>query len=126
MDIKTTTLKGSGDFRSQESIDILKECDVVITNPPFSLFREYIAQLIEYNKKFLVIGNMNAITYKETFPLLKDNKVWLGVNNGAKTYNKPDGTIQKLGNTCWFTNMEHNKRNQPLVLTQKFEGYEVS
>lgn len=114
MKIKTITLKADGDFRSPECVEFLKEADVIVTNPPFSLFREHITQLIQHNKKFLVIGNMNAITYKEVFPLIKDNKIWLGVNNGAKTYNKPDGTTQKLGNTCWFTNLEHYKRNEIL------------
>mgnify|MGYP002520688449 FL=1 len=77
-DIVKTPLKQNGDFRSEESIELLKQCDVVVTNPPFSLFREYVAQLMKYNKKFLVIGNQNAITYKEIFPLIRDNKIWLG------------------------------------------------
>ncbi|HKM40593.1 MAG TPA: adenine-specific methyltransferase EcoRI family protein, partial [Patescibacteria group bacterium] len=76
----TTPLKGDGDFRSEECIKLLKEADIIVTNPPFSLFREYVAQLMEYKKKFLIIGNKNAITYKEFFPLLKDNKVWIGYN----------------------------------------------
>jgi hypothetical protein len=120
MKIKTITLKADGDFRSPECVEFLKEADVIVTNPPFSLFREHITQLIQYDKKFLVIGNMNAITYKEVFPLIKDNKIWLGVNNGAKTYNKPDGTTQKLGNTCWFTNLEHYKRNKEMILYKKY------
>jgi len=82
-DIVKTPLKQNGDFRSAESIELLKECDVVVTNPPFSLFREYIAQLIEYKKKFLVIGNQNAITYKEIFPLIRDNKIWLGYRSSS-------------------------------------------
>ena len=82
-DIVKTPLKQNGDFRSEESIELLKECDVVVTNPPFSLFREYIAQLIEYKKKFLVIGNQNAITYKEIFPLIRDNKIWLGYKSSS-------------------------------------------
>ena len=125
MKINITQLQGDGDFRSQQSIDTLKQCDIVISNPPFSLFREYIDQLTTYNKKFIVLGNMNAITYKNVFPLIKDNEIWLGVNNGVKTYNKPDGTTQKLGNTCWFTNLEHNERNESIELTQTFDGYEV-
>jgi hypothetical protein len=80
------------------------------------LFREYVAQLVEYGKKFVIIGNMNAITYKEIFPLIKDNKMWLGISSGARTYIKPDGTEQKLGNTCWFTNLEHGRRHKPLSL----------
>lgn len=75
-------LKGDGDFRSQECIELLKQADIVVTNPPFSLFREYIAQLIEYKKKFLIIGNINALTYKEIFPLIKSNKIWLGQSQG--------------------------------------------
>ena len=77
-DIVKTPLKQNGDFRSEESIELLKECDIVVTNPPFSLFREYVAQLMKYEKKFLIVGNQNAITYKEIFPLIRDNKIWLG------------------------------------------------
>ena len=73
-------MKGDGDFRSPESIELLKQADIVVTNPPFSIFREYISQLVEYDKKFLIIGNINAITYKEVFPLIKENKLWLGYN----------------------------------------------
>lgn len=98
-DVVKIPLSQNGDFRSDESIELLKECDIVISNPPFSLFREYIAQLIEYEKKFLVIGNMNAITYKEIFKLIKDNRIWLG-NNYVKEFKKPDNTIQKFGNIC--------------------------
>ncbi len=79
---EVTDLNGDGDFRSDECIELLKEADIVVTNPPFSLFREYVAQLIEYNKKFIIVGNQNAITYKEIFPLLKDNKLWLGYGLG--------------------------------------------
>ena len=124
-----TPLKGDGDFRSQECIELLKQSDIVVTNPPFSLFREYIKQLIDYGKKFLIIGNMNAITYKEVFPLLKENKVWLGVNNGPKIYQAPnyyeqkniftgtDGNkYAKMGNTSWFTNLDHGRRHQPLKI----------
>ncbi len=112
-------LNGNGDFRSDECIDILKGCDIVITNPPFSLFRSFVAQLIEHNKKFLIIGSQNAITYKEIFPLLKDNKMWLG-NNHVKEFRKPDGTIQKFGNICWFTNLDIKKRHEPLKLTKHY------
>jgi hypothetical protein len=84
-------LIGDGDFRSQESIDLLKQADIVVTNPPFSLFREYIAQLIEHNKKFLIIGNQNNFTYKEIFKLVKENKIWAGVDNGGtKWFKVPD------------------------------------
>ena len=83
-EIVVTEMQGNGDFRSEECIAILKEADVVVTNPPFSLFREYVAQLMEYNKKFLIIGGMNAITYKEIFPLIKENKLWLGYTQSGQ------------------------------------------
>lgn len=110
-DFKVTPLEGDGDFRSRESVELLKESDIVVTNPPFSLFREYVAQLMEYKKSFLIIGNINAITYKEIFPLIKDDKVWLGVNS-PKEFTQPDGSIKKFGNVCWFANLGHNKRNE--------------
>jgi hypothetical protein len=96
-DIVKTPLKQNGDFRSDECIELLKEADIVCTNPPFSLFREYIEQLIKYGKKFLVIGNTNAITYKETFKLIKDGKVYLGLTY-PKEFVQPDKTIKKFGN----------------------------
>ena len=116
-----TPLEGDGDFRSKESVDLLKQSDIVVTNPPFSLFREYIKQLVDYDKKFLIIGSMNALKYANIFPLIKDNKIWLGVSSGAKTFIKPDGTEQKMGNTCWFTNLDHGRRHQPLPLMTKAE-----
>ena len=108
LDTQKIPFKGNGDFRSDECIEILKECDIVITNPPFSLFREYIAQLMEYDKKFLVIGSYNAITYKEVFGFIKENKIWLG-NSFVKNFIKPNGEIQKFGNICWFTNLDNRK-----------------
>lgn len=98
--------------------------DVVITNPPFSLFREFIATLEENNMEYLVIGNKNAITYKEIFPLLQNNKMWIGVNN-VTTFTKPDGTEQKFGNIGWFTNIPHRKRNEfiPLIKSYSPETY---
>ena len=116
-----TPLEGDGDFRSKESVDLLKQSDIVVTNPPFSLFREYIKQLVDCDKKFLIIGSMNALKYANIFPLIKDNKIWLGVSSGAKTFIKPDGTEQKMGNTCWFTNLDHGRRHQPLPLMTKAE-----
>lgn len=126
-------LKGDGDFRSEESIELLKQADIVVTNPPFSLFREYVVQLIENNKKFLIIGNLNAITYKEIFKLIKNNEMWLGYNNGAKKYLVPHSYEQKnifisedgkkyakMGNTAWFTNLDTIKRNENLTLYKKF------
>lgn len=115
-DLRWSYLEGDGDFRSEEVRRLRDEADFIITNPPFSLFREFLAWIMEANKNFAIIGNMNAITYKETFPLIKENKIWLGVSNGAKTYIKPDKTTQNLGNTCWFTNIEHGRRHEPLTL----------
>lgn len=115
-----TALKGNGDFRNDESIEILKECDIVVTNPPFSLFREFVTQLEEHNKKYLIVGSMNAITYKETFKLIKDNKLWLGVNY-VKEFVQPDGKIKKFGNINWYTNLEHYKRNSELCLFKKYD-----
>ncbi len=129
-------LEGDGDFRSTECIKLLKQSDVVVTNPPFSLFREYVAQLIEYNKKFVIIGNMNAITYKEIFPLIKENKMWLGAtgNGNDMVFAVPEGfevagqdkqkaarlgyigNYTRLGNSCWFTSLDHGRRHQPLAL----------
>ncbi len=123
-------LKGEGDFRSEECVELLKQSDIVVTNPPFSLFREYVSQLVEYNKKFVIIGNMNAITYKEIFPLIKNDKLWLG--NGfhagnayfatpnvrdfaSGVYDKKTGLV-KFRNVVWFTNMDHGKRHQQLSL----------
>lgn len=132
-------LQGDGDFRSKECIELLKEADIVVTNPPFSLFREYVAQLIEYDKKFLIIGNQNAITYKEIFYLLKNNKIWLGYNNGDMKFKVPeyyapratrfwiDETGQKwrsLGNTCWYTNLDIAKRHEDLILYKNYNSEE--
>ena len=126
-----TPLPCNGDFRSAACIELLKEADIVVTNPPFSLFREYVAQLMEYGKKFLIIGNMNAITYKEFFPLLKDNLVWPGVTfNKTMEFIMPDGYRLRgkayidadgkkhgfVPGVCWFTNLDIQKRHQPLDL----------
>lgn len=125
-------LKGDGDFRSQECIELLKEADIVVTNPPFSLFREYVAQLIEYNKKFIIIGNQNAITYKEIFPYLKNNILWLGYNSGAQTFEVPISfernntyiengkKFAKFGNICWFTNLPTTKRTEELIVYKQY------
>lgn len=114
-------LDGDGDFRSEECVKWLKKCDVVVTNPPFSLFRDFVAQLMEYNKKFLIVGNKNAITYKEIFPLIKDNKLWLGITS-PEDFVQPKGDKKKnmKGLTRWFTNIEHSIRNQPLDLYKKY------
>jgi hypothetical protein len=114
---------GVGDFRSDEAIELLKECDIVVSNPPFSLFREFIDVLMTYEKKFLIVGNMNAITYKETFKLIKENRIWLGIST-PKEFIQPDTTIKKFGNICWFTNLEHKKRNEKLILWKEFNESE--
>ena len=131
----------AGDFRSDISIELLKESDIVVTNPPFSLFREYVAQLMEYEKQFLILGSLNAITYKEIFPLLKNNQIWLGCQSGSKTYVVPESFakefpnkttkqgniyVTKMGNTGWFTNIDHAKRHQmlPLDLGFTYAGHE--
>ena len=131
--IKVSELKGNGDFRSEECIELLKESDIVVTNPPFSLFREFIATLVQYGKKFLIIGNNNAITYKEIFPLIKEHKLWLGFSNNKtmefvmpdsyEKYNYIDKKGRKIGKVpaiSWFTNLEHSKRNDEIILYKKY------
>lgn len=129
-------LKGDGDFRSQESVELLKQADIVVTNPPFSLFREYVAQLVEYDKKFLIVGHQNAITYKEIFKLVKENKLWLGVDNGGTKwfavkdhYDIATETRIKvengqkyfsMGNVVWFTNIDNPKRHEDLILYKTY------
>lgn len=120
-----TFLKEDGDFRSSECIEYLKKADIVVTNPPFSLFREYVAVLMEHNKKFLIIGSQNAITYKEFFPLLKDDKVWMGCN-GVKEFLQPDGSIKKFGNIYWYTNLDVAKRHEKLILWKNYTPKEYS
>ena len=146
------TLK-TGDFRDPECIELLKQADIVVTNPPFALFREYIGQLVEYDKKFLVIGNQNGTSYKEIFPLLMNNKIWLGYNSGHTWFAVPenyeipafydlndvqrlrsngyayrDGRLwRNLGNICWFTNLDHKKRHEDIDLVNRYspEEYET-
>lgn len=132
-----TQLKGDGDFRSIEAIHCLEEADIVVTNPPFSIFREYIKQLIDYKKKFIVIGNQNAFTYREIFTLLKNDVIWTGNKYGAMEFRVPDDheansvyikddgkKYQKLGNITWFTNLDIKKRHEEMVLTEFYEGNE--
>lgn len=116
-------LEGNGDFRSEECLALLDEADIVVTNPPFSLFREYVAALMEHKKKFIVIGSQNAITYKEFFPLLKDDKVWLGSTH-PKEFIQRNGTVKKFGNICWYTNLDIKKRHEELILVKKYAGHE--
>ena len=118
-----TPLKGDGDFRSDECIELLKEADIVVTNPPFSKAREYMATLMKYHKQLIVIGDLNWITYKEIFPWLKDNEIWLGYGH-VKEFRQPDGTIKKFGNKLWFTNLDINKIHEPLPLTKLYNGNE--
>lgn len=128
-------LEGDGDFRSSESIELLKQADIVVTNPPFSLFREYVSQLIEYDKKFIIVGNQNAVTYKETFSLIKENKMWIGYKSGDMEFKVPshyqpretryrqDENGQKwrsFGNICWYTNLDIAKRDEDVVLYKKY------
>ena len=119
-----TPLEGNGDFRNKECLDILDEADIVATNPPFSLFRDFIAVLMEHEKKFLIIGNKNAITYKEFFPLLKNEDVWIGYTSPSE-FITPNGLTTKLsGLTRWFTNLGIAKRNEKLVLRKKYDPEE--
>lgn len=131
-EITITELNGHGDFADEECVELLKECDVVVTNPPFSLFRDFMALLMEHNKKFLIVGNNNAIGWNEIFPYIKNKKIWLGFNNNKtmefaipnhyKKWNRiEDGIkIAKVPAISWFTNIPHSKRNQPLDLFKKY------
>jgi hypothetical protein len=136
-----TRLNADGDFRSKECIELLKQADIVVTNPPFSLFREYVAQLVDYNKKFLIIGTWNAITYKEIFKQIKENKLWLGINSnrnfsgfivpkhyelyGTEARVDENGNrIVSTNNTCWFTNLDIAKRHEELMLYKKYNSEE--
>lgn len=130
-------LKGDGDFRSKESIDLLKQADIVVTNPPFSLFREYVSQLIEHDKKFIIVGHQNALTYKEIFPLIKDDKLWLGygfkggaghfINEHYEDYaaatDRKEGMIRVSG-VVWFTNLDISKRHEDIILYKDFSAEE--
>ncbi len=135
MDIKT--FKGDGDFRSRECVELLKQSDVVVTNPPFSLFREFVAQLVEYKKEFLIIGNINALTYKEVFPLFKENKAWLGcsIHSGDREFGVPqdyplaaagfrvDGQGKhfiRVKGVRWLTNLDYKERHEPLDLYKHY------
>lgn len=138
---KTISFKGNGDFRNKENIELLKQSDIVVTNPPFSLFREYVAQLVKYDKQFLIIGNINAITYKEIFELIQKNKVWLGINlgrgisgfivpehyelYGTEVSVDADGNNIIATNNClWLTNLEIAQRHEDIILTKKYFGNE--
>lgn len=130
-------LKGNGDFRSKECIELLKEADIVVTNPPFSLFREYVAQLIEYNKKFIIIGNVNALSYKEIFPLIQKNQIWIGasIHSGDRKFWVPDNyelnaagcgidnngkKFIRVKGVRWFTNLDYKERHDDIILYKKY------
>ena len=140
-----TQLNGNGDFRSSECVELIKSCDIVVTNPPFSLFREYITFLMKYDKKFIILGNMNAITYKEVFPFIQDDKIWLGCRSLSKDMyfnvpenkkawlvkNKKEGSAYKiingvvmgrLASCCWFTNLNHSKKHELIKLTRQYNS----
>jgi len=138
---KLTRLEGDGDFRSPECVELLKEADFVVTNPPFSLFREYVAQLMEYEKKFIIIGNVNAITYKEIFKLISENKIWLGqsIHSGDREFRVPDAyPLQAAGyrvdengvkyirvkGVRWFTNLDYKKRHENITLGKRYTPQE--
>lgn len=136
-DIGVSPLEGDGDFRSLECIDILKSADVIVTNPPFSLFTEYVSQLAEYKKKFIIIGNQNAITYKKIFPLIKDDRMWLGYGfkrnmahfiapsyeDTASDADHREGMIRVSG-VVWYTNFDHKKRHEEMIPVQRYYGNE--
>ena len=146
-DIGVREFEGDGDFRSAECVELLTQADIVVTNPPFSLFREYVAQLVQYGRKFLIVGSRNAITYKEIFPLIKDNRMWLGVTPKGQDmlFDVPEGYAQelvatgkegsahrvvegvvkgRLGNAAWFTNLDHEKRHEKLILYKRYSPEE--
>jgi hypothetical protein len=141
-DLEWTYLDGDGDFRSEEIMKLRDEADFIITNPPFSLFREFLSWIVEANKDFVIIGNMNAITYKEVFPLIKDNKMWLGATRtgvGSMWFVVPENSADKLGqkvedgkkyqtigNSAWFTTIDHGRRHQPLALMTQSENVKFS
>ena len=117
--IRQTPLEQNGDFRSPESVAILREADVVVTNPPFSLFREYVNQLMKYEKSFVIVGPMNAITYRDVFSYIKANRLWLGYTQ-PKDFLLADGSIKKFGNVLWFTNLDIKKRHEEMLLWNSY------
>ncbi|MDE2955432.1 MAG: adenine-specific methyltransferase EcoRI family protein [Bacteroidota bacterium] len=134
-------LTGDGDFRSSECVELLRQADIVVTNPPFSLFREYVAQLVRFNKQFLIIGSMNAITYKQIFPLIRDNRMWYGpsISSGDREFGVPlhypltaaSSRVDEAGNRFvrvkgvrWFTNLDHRKRHEELILYKRYSPEE--
>jgi len=138
-DIGFTQLEGDGDFRSDECIEILKSADIVVTNPPFSLFSEYVSQLDEYDKKFVIIGHQNSITYRDVFPIIKGNRMWLGYGfkrnmahfvaphyeDTASDTDHKQGMIRVSG-VVWYTNIDHNKRHEEMILVKRYHGNEAA
>ena len=147
-DIGVREFAGDGDFRSEEAIELLKQADIVVTNPPFSLFREYVANLIEHDKKFIILGNKNAINCKEIFPLIKADRIWVGHTSMSKdllfdlpedvaqelretkkegsAYKIVDGVVKGRSQSIWFTNLDHKKRHEPLILTERYSPEKYS
>ena len=137
-----TDLEGDGDFRSDEAVEYLQQSDIVVTNPPFSLFREYVAQLMEYEKKFLIIGNTNAITYKEIWPYIQRDELWIGAStfNVGMYFEVPEGfeygasykfpremdgkAVCRVSNICWYTNLDNPRRHEDIILFRHYEGNE--
>ena len=119
-DIIKTPLEENGDFRNQECLEILKEADIVVTNPPFSLFREYITTLIDYNKKFLIIGPVTALGYKHIFPLLWKNKAWVGCSGRVGKFVLPNGELKGVG-ALWYTNLLHKNRQEEMILWKEYD-----
>jgi hypothetical protein len=141
-EIGITPLQGDGDFRSAEAIELLKQADIVVTNPPFSLFRQYVTQLVEHDKKFLILGNKNAVTYSEIFPLIRDNKMWVGhtpmgtemvfdvtdefgkellASGRDRKFTVVDGVVKARAQACWFTNLDFAKRHEDLILYRTYD-----
>ena len=125
-DLQWKYLHGDGDFRSAEVTALRDEADVVVTNPPFSQFRDFLAWIMDGGQRFLILGNINAITYKKVFPLIRDNHMWLGVSKGARDFTLPGGDTQTLGNTTWFTNLDHGRRHQPIPLMSEADNVKFS
>ena len=135
-DMVVIPLKSDGDFRGDECIEILKTADIVVTNPPFSLFREYVEQLVDHDKSFIIVGSMNAITYTDFFPLLQHNKIWLGNKTGSFEFEVPDNYDRSIafmrdgkkharfGNVSWFTNLDIAKRHEDIILYKKYNADE--
>lgn len=119
LSIEKTLLNGTGGFETEESLIELEKCDIVVTNPPFSEFRNFVSILNKYNKKFLIIGSENAFSYFDIFSLIKNEKIWVGYNK-VKNFNQPDGSMKKFGNICWFTNLPTRKMEEPLTLTATY------